>query len=251
MKKSGLLVLLFVFYILYSPVVLASLAISAGAGGGGGGNAVQTNMGQSFSSSGMSFYASANNEGKTGYAGFGGYVKQGIGGRYYQGQSVSMSFNTDQQDPSEFYFNFSLGLLIVEEKDYVPNLNIGMYQNNNINAFGVSLYGYSELRNHTEWEYKGSQWVPVVTGGIEIYSYLNLKPAEIKRINLSLNENEYGENGAIKIFSAVCSGSGSFIAATKDEADALGIAFCPPSVPEPATTLLLGLGAMILRIRRR
>lgn len=218
------------------------------------GNIIDNNWDENLNFKGIHLSASARNQGDVAYANCWGRLEQGVEGRYYKYEYSNMSFSTNQEDTSEFYFYTSWNFLILPLDNYVPDLSINASQYSNFDAFGVWLSMQSDVRNNIEWVAKEpgnpkSEWYPVITDDIQLSSYFNLKPARITNINLSVNEWIYGvEDQLVQNFLGVSfNGRGYFVAETEEEADALGAMF---AIPEPATAILLGIGGFLLRNRK-
>ena len=214
------------------------------------------NWSENLDFKGIHFNASAGNSDDTAYADSWGWLEQGIEGRYYQYQNSNMNFFTNSEDTSEFYFDASWSFLILPLSAYVPDFDIDASQGSSFNAFGVSFYMQSEVRNAVEWvieepENPDSDWYPVVTDDIEISSHFSLEPARITNINLYVNEWtwEKDEGELVQnVLGISFNGRGHFIAPTEEEADALGAMF---QIPEPATISALALGGIFLRNLRK
>lgn len=201
---------------------------------------------------GIHLSTSTNNYDGAAYADCWGHLEQGIEGRYFQYNNSWMSFFTFEEDPSKFSFNANWSFSVIDEENYVPDLDIDMAETINVNAFGVSFYSGSNVRNYTRWvddPKNPGGWREEITPDIEMSYYFRLEPARIVESRLLVNEWKWNKEDWVEdVLGISFYGSGYFVAETEEEADALGSMFV---IPEPATVVLLGLGGLFLTKRKR
>lgn len=200
-------------------------------------------------------YAS-NNEDNSCYATIGGYLEQGIEGRYYKYNSSDLEFRSDSKDYSKFNVNYSITFEVVSSENFVPNLNLDIYSNTNLNILDIYLSKSLEIRNRQEWYESGDdEWDSIKTTYPEFNSYFSLEPGKIENTSLRINEyswNYYDYDLRSEVTRRTMyinfQAYGHFIAPTIEEARAIGMNFAV--IPEPATILIVGLGGLLVKIRK-
>jgi len=218
-------------------------APGSGGGSGGGGSvpfAINQNFSQHLYFPGISLSASGTNYLDSLSVNASGYLEQGVNGRYYLYDYSNFGIHVYEDDPSRFSLYGNAGFRIVSEDEYVPTLDLDIRENMSLRLFDeVDFYSYSTVENREKWfweETSPGEWTGYseLTDDFDFSWYINLELANLDSLNFDAQTWEQNWGGG-EIF------------------DVLGINFSAQGhfIPEPASMILLGLGAIPLIRRRR